>query len=69
MTPLDPALLELLACPACKKPLVYRSAGPEALDCPACRKRYPVSDGIPVLLIEEALPLGPTEGPGTGRTA
>ena len=57
MNPLDPALLELLACPVCKGPLTYRREDPESLDCPACRKRYPVQDGIPVLLIEEALPL------------
>jgi uncharacterized protein YbaR (Trm112 family) len=54
MSPLDPALLSLLACPACKKPLTYRESGPEALDCAACRKRYPVKDGIPVLLASEA---------------
>ena len=54
MSPLDPTLLSLLACPACKKPLTYREAGPEALDCPACRKRYLVTDGIPVLLVSEA---------------
>lgn len=57
MTPLDPRLLELLACPACKKALTYRAAGPEALDCLSCRKRYPVRDGIAVLLADEAAPL------------
>lgn len=57
MMPVDPSLLELLACPVCKKTLIYRSEGPEALDCRACRKRYLVKDGIPVLLIEEAQPL------------
>ncbi|MFH2204721.1 MAG: Trm112 family protein [Elusimicrobiota bacterium] len=51
---LDPELLKLLACPACKKPLKSVAQG---LDCPACRKRYPVRDGIPVLLIEEAAAL------------
>lgn len=57
MSPLDPTLLSLLACPACKQPLTYRESGPEALDCPACRKRYLVTDGIPVLLVSEAQPL------------
>ena len=57
MSPLDATLLSLLACPACKKPLTYRPSGPEVLDCPACRKRYPVKDGIPVLLVSESLPL------------
>ena len=52
---LDAELLKILACPACKGPLTYQ---PEhALDCPACRKRYPVRDGIPVLLVDEAEPL------------
>lgn len=50
---LDAKLLELLACPACKQPLTYRES-PESLDCPACLKRYPVKNGIPVLLISEA---------------
>lgn len=51
---LDPGLLAVLACPACKGPLTYRPAGPEALDCAACRKRYRVEDGIPVLIVSEA---------------
>lgn len=54
---LDPKLLELLACPACKKPLTYRASGPESLDCPSCRKRYLVKDGIPVLLVSESQPI------------
>lgn len=54
---IDAALLALLACPACKKALSYRTDPPEALDCPTCRKRYLVKDGIPVLLVEEAVPL------------
>lgn len=54
---LDAKLLELLACPACKQPLTYREPSPESLDCLACLKRYLVKDGIPVLLISEAIPL------------
>lgn len=46
-------LLEILACPACKGRLEVRSE-PPALLCRGCRKAYPVRDGIPVLLIEEA---------------
>lgn len=57
MRTLEPKLLEILACPACKGPLVYRPAGPECLDCAACRKRYLVTDGIPIMLVDEALPL------------
>ena len=51
--PLDPELLKILACPESKKPLAYF---PERgfLFCPESRLRYPIKDGIPVLLIEEA---------------
>lgn len=52
---LDAELLKILACPACKGPLAYQPDS--ALDCAACRKRYPVRDGIPVLLADEAQPL------------
>ena len=52
---LDAELLKILACPACKGPLTYRPDA--ALDCPVCRKRYPVRDGIPVMLVDEAVPL------------
>jgi uncharacterized protein YbaR (Trm112 family) len=46
-------LLEILVCPACKKPLLYRME-PESLKCTECRRVYPVKDDIPVLLVEEA---------------
>jgi uncharacterized protein YbaR (Trm112 family) len=58
--PLDPELLKILACPACKRPLDYVAGEAESLDCRACGKRYPVKEGIPVLLIEEAQPLPPS---------
>jgi uncharacterized protein len=51
-------LLELLRCPRCKGELRYETA-PESLVCPACAVRYPVRDGIPVLLLDEAEPLDP----------
>ena len=54
----DPELLAILVCPRCKGELRYEEA-PPALLCPACRLRYPVRDGIPVLLIDEAEPVGP----------
>ena len=46
-------LLEILACPSCKSPVKEE---PEALLCtnPGCGLRYPIRDGIPVMLIEEA---------------
>ncbi|MEO7191149.1 MAG: Trm112 family protein [Vicinamibacterales bacterium] len=49
----DPALLEILVCPACKAPvrLVHDGAG---LKCDACHRVYPIKDDIPVMLIDEA---------------
>ncbi|MBO0890844.1 MAG: Trm112 family protein [Acidothermales bacterium] len=52
---MEPWVLELLACPACKSPL--RAAGDaEELGCTndACGLVYPVRDGVPVLLVDEA---------------
>jgi uncharacterized protein YbaR (Trm112 family) len=51
---IDRELLEILVCPACKKPLVWRE-NPESLKCTQCRRVYPVKDNIPVLLIDEAV--------------
>lgn len=48
---IDPHLLEILACPACKT--AVRLEG-ERLVCASCGRRYPIRDGIPVMLIEEA---------------
>jgi len=50
---MDPKLLEILVCPLCKGPLLYRKAEAE-LVCKADRLAYPVRDGIPVMLEEEA---------------
>jgi uncharacterized protein YbaR (Trm112 family) len=52
---LDPTLLEILACPDDKQPVIYQREGDaERLTCTSCGKRYPVRDGIPVMLIDEA---------------
>ncbi len=56
--PVNPELLQILACPKCKGP-VQEEEGGGALLCLACRLRYPVKDDIPVMLVEEA---GPLEG-------
>ena len=53
-------LLEILVCPLCKGKLVYRKAVDE-LVCRADRLGYPVKDGIPVMLEEEARKLPPEE--------
>ena len=52
----DDRLLEILVCPKCKGELEHRSESAE-LVCHACRLRYPIRDGIPIMLIDEALPL------------
>ncbi len=51
--PLDDALREVLVCPGCKGALEYKT-DPESLTCAACKLRYPVEDGIPVMLVDEA---------------
>lgn len=53
---IEPWLLELLVCPKCKGELRYEQS-PEALVCERDRLRYEVRDGIPILLIDEAVPL------------
>ncbi len=50
---LDPMLLDILACPEDKGPLVYFS-DEDALYNPRLRRRYAVRDEIPVMLIDEA---------------
>lgn len=50
---LDPKLLELLVCPLTKKTLVYDSAAQELIS-EAAKLAYPIRDGIPIMLPEEA---------------
>jgi uncharacterized protein YbaR (Trm112 family) len=50
---LDPRLLEILACPEDKGPLLYL-ADEAVLYNPRLRRTYAVRDGIPVMLIDEA---------------
>jgi LSD1 subclass zinc finger protein len=50
MIPQD--LLDILVCPACKKPLRLKDDG-TSLKCGACTRVYPVRDNIPILLIVE----------------
>jgi uncharacterized protein YbaR (Trm112 family) len=54
---LSPELLSLLRCPQSKEPLEYHAGPPEVLVCRASRLMYPVQDGIPIMLIDEATPL------------
>jgi uncharacterized protein YbaR (Trm112 family) len=53
---MDTRLIELLVCPVCKGPL-HRPAGSQLLVCNADRLGYPIRDGIPVMLENEAVPL------------
>lgn len=51
--PVDPQLLEILACPACKTPVRLVKEG-TALKCDTCHRVYKIVDDIPVMLIDEA---------------
>jgi uncharacterized protein YbaR (Trm112 family) len=51
--PVDPELLEILACPACKTPVHLVKDG-AALKCDTCHRVYPIKDDIPIMLIDEA---------------
>jgi hypothetical protein len=53
--------LAVLACPVCKGPLVV-SAQPLELHCLGCRLAYPIREGVPELLREEARPLRSSGG-------
>jgi len=57
---MDAKLLEILVCPLCKGPLVYKKAEQE-LVCKPCCLAYPVRDDIPVMLEDEARKLPPEE--------
>jgi uncharacterized protein YbaR (Trm112 family) len=58
---LDAELLEILACPESKAPVIYfEKEG--FLFCPVSRLKYPVKDGIPVMLVDEAERASEEEG-------
>jgi uncharacterized protein len=57
---LDPLLLDVLACPVDKGPLLWFE-DEEILYNPRLRKSYPVTDGVPVLLVEEGAEVGDAE--------
>ena len=48
----DPELLAILACPLDKQPVTRQG---NYLVCQECQRHYPIRDGIPVMLIDEAL--------------
>jgi len=45
--------IEMMACPECQAKLTYDKSSKELI-CDNCKLAYPVKDGIPVMLIEEA---------------
>ena len=53
---IDEELKAILVCPACKGDLLFEE---NWIICPACGKAYPIRDGIPVMLIDEAQPWTP----------
>jgi uncharacterized protein len=55
-TRIDPKLLEILVCPLTKGPLEYDAASQELISRQA-KLIYPIRDGIPIMLPEEARPL------------
>ena len=62
---MDSRLLDILVCPLCKGPLIYRKAEKE-LVCKADRLAFPIRDDIPVMLEEDARRLAADENPGAG---
>lgn len=52
----DKELLEILACPKCKGKITLNERQ-DGLVCDRCRLVYPIKDDIPVMLIDEALPI------------
>lgn len=57
---MDAKLFDILVCPICKGPLVYKKDAQE-LVCKPCRLAYPIRDGIPVMLEDEARRLADAE--------
>jgi len=50
---MDKKLLDILACPLCKSPLIYKKEQQELI-CKADRLAFPIRDDIPVMLEDEA---------------
>ena len=54
--PIDKELLAILACPKCKGDIHLNEKG-DGLICHHCKLMYPIKDDIPVMLIDEAIPV------------
>lgn len=57
---MDAKLLDILVCPICKGPQIYKKAGQELI-CKADRLAFPIKDDIPVMLEDDARKLAETE--------
>jgi uncharacterized protein len=57
--PIRKELLDILCCPKCKGDIELTSSG-DGLVCPKCRLLYPIKDDIPIMLIDEAIPINHT---------
>ena len=57
---MDTKLLEILVCPLCKSPLVYKKSAQELI-CKPDRLAFKIDDDIPVMLVDEARKLSPEE--------
>ena len=64
-TAIDPKLLEFLVCPLTKGPLEYDADAQELISREA-GLAYPIRDGIPIMLVDEARPLEPGARPVVG---
>ena len=53
MSLIDPALAEILVCPVDKADLI-QDVEASLLECTECHRRYPVREGIPIMLVDEA---------------
>lgn len=60
---MDSRLLDILVCPVCKGPLLYRKAEAELI-CRGDRLAFLIKDDIPVMLEDQARKLAPTEEAG-----
>lgn len=58
--PLDQRLLSILVCPLTKGPLIYDRKNNELISCEAFLA-YPIQDGIPIMIVEEARRLSDDE--------
>ena len=52
---LDERLLDILVCPACHGDVEHKERR-KVIVCGSCGLQFPVRDGIPVMLVEEATP-------------